>query len=164
MKQRKRIALFASFPETNHVRRITDGIMRQCEKYDYDLCVFAASAHLSFPDTPYVRAESSIYELANFDKIDGVILDPITLTGDEEEQAKKRLLKTLKAHADIPILSASLSPLKYQKSPYIICSGRTSNPCFFISSRKISSLSTATGFSFGPVRIHIFSAPCTLIT
>ena len=64
MSGRKRIGLFTAYPETTHVRRILKGIMGQCEKYNYDLCVFASSVHLSFPHTDYVRGESNIFELA----------------------------------------------------------------------------------------------------
>lgn len=82
MSRRKRIGLFVAFPEMVHVRRIVEGITRQCHKYDYDLCVFSSSTHLSFPHENYVRGESNIYEMANFDELDGVILDYSTVTGD----------------------------------------------------------------------------------
>ena len=77
--RRKRIGLFVSFPETVHVRRITEGIRRRCELYGYDMCVFASSVHVAFPMNDYMLGESSIYELANFDELDGVILDHTTL-------------------------------------------------------------------------------------
>ncbi|MBP0962474.1 MAG: GGDEF domain-containing protein [Oscillospiraceae bacterium] len=108
MGKRKRIALFASFPETAHVRRVTDGIRIQCEKYDYDLCVFSASAHLSFPVEAYSRAEASVFDIADFGKIDGVILDPITLKGDKDDYAKNRLLGRLSQYKDLPVFSLEI--------------------------------------------------------
>ena len=77
MGGRKRIGLFTADPETTHVRRILEGVMGQCEKYDYDLFVFASSVHFSFLHTNYVRGEANIFELANFDKLDGVILSTV---------------------------------------------------------------------------------------
>ena len=93
MARRKRIGLFVSFPETIHVRRIFDGIRQRCEQYNYDLCVFAAGSHVVFPSEFYIKGETNIYELANFDELDGVILDHQTLTGDENDHTAKRILE-----------------------------------------------------------------------
>ena len=102
MSRRKRIGLFTAYPETTHVRRILRGIMVQCEKYDYDLCVFASSVHLSFPHTDYVRGESNIFELACLDRLDGVILDSVTLTGDPEDRIRKKLMSRLLQYEKVP--------------------------------------------------------------
>ena len=102
MNSRRRIGLFTAYPETTHVRRILKGIMTQCEKYDYDLCVFAPSVHLSFPHEDYVRGEANIFELASLDRLDGVILDSVTLTGDPDDRIQKRLLSRLSRYEKLP--------------------------------------------------------------
>ena len=103
MGRRKRIGLLAAFPEIVHVRRIMEGISSQCQKYDYDLCVFASSTHLTFPHENYARGESNIYELINFDELDGVILDYTTLTGDPGDRVLKRLTERLSYYKDLPV-------------------------------------------------------------
>ncbi|MBR4667425.1 MAG: GGDEF domain-containing protein [Butyrivibrio sp.] len=103
--KRKRIGLFVSFPEIVHVRRITEGIRRRCEQYDYDLCIFAASVHVKFPMDEYAAGETNIYELANFNELDGVILDHATLSGSRDEFVLKRLLERLKDYPDLPVCS-----------------------------------------------------------
>ena len=108
MSRRKRIGLFVAFPEMVHVRRIVEGITRQCHKYDYDLCVFSSSTHLSFPHENYVRGESNIYEMANFDELDGVILDYSTVTGDPGDLVLKRLMKRLSQYPDLPVCSLEI--------------------------------------------------------
>ncbi|MBR5420103.1 MAG: GGDEF domain-containing protein [Lachnospiraceae bacterium] len=114
-ERRKRIALFAAYPEIVHVRRIVDGISQQCRKYNYDLCVFASSTHLSFPHPNYVRGEANIYELADLDSLDGVILDHATLTGDPEDKTLQRLLERLRKHPSLPCcsLEVPLEGIKY---------------------------------------------------
>ncbi|MBR6255969.1 MAG: GGDEF domain-containing protein [Lachnospiraceae bacterium] len=109
MSRRKRIAIFAAFPEIVHVRRIMDGIRSQCEKYDYDLCVFASSTHLSFPHVNYMRGETNIYELANLDELDGVIIDQSTMTGDKDNRSLNRLMERLAAYPDKPRCSLEIS-------------------------------------------------------
>lgn len=100
--RRKRIGLFVAYPELTHVRRIIEGIMEQCKKYDYDLCVFASNVHFSFPHLNYLRGEANIFELANFDELDGVILDNVTMVGDKDSQIQKRLLERLAKYPDLP--------------------------------------------------------------
>lgn len=108
MKRRKRIGLFIGYPEIVHVRRITEGIMEQCKKYDYDLCVFASSIHLSFPHDNYVKGEANIFRLANLSELDGVILDHTTLTGDKDDRSLKMLVKRLEQYPDLPKCSLEL--------------------------------------------------------
>ena len=102
MGKRKRIGLFTAFPETTHARRILEGVMGQCSRYGYDLCVFASSVHLSFPHDNYVRGESNIYRLANPEKLDGVILDSISLTGDPDNRTLRNLVSWLLSYDTLP--------------------------------------------------------------
>ncbi|MCR5739912.1 MAG: GGDEF domain-containing protein [Lachnospiraceae bacterium] len=106
--RRKRIGLFVAYPELTHVRRIIEGIMVQCEKYDYDLCVFTSNVHFSFPHKNYRHGEANIFELANLDELDGVILDNVTLVGDEGSKIQKRLLERLAEHKDLPKFALEL--------------------------------------------------------
>lgn len=102
MSRRKRIGLFVAFPEIVHVRRIMEGVMEQCKKYQYDLCVFSPSIHLSFPHVNYVRGEANIYELANLDALDGVILDTTMLQGDPDNAISKRLMAKIAQKKELP--------------------------------------------------------------
>ena len=102
MGRRKRIGLFTAYPETTHVRRILQGIMRQCRQYDYDLCVFASSVHFSFPHENYVRGESNIFWLPDYDQLDGVILDSTALVGDPGDEISKKLYARILQHEQLP--------------------------------------------------------------
>lgn len=108
MNRRKRIGLFVALPESAHVRRITEGIMTQCEKYGYDLCVFSPSIHLSFPHKDYTRGEANIYELANFDELDGLIMDSTTLVGDPGDMVQKRILDRIAKHPELPVCALEI--------------------------------------------------------
>ena len=102
MERRKRIGLFVSFPELTYVHRVIEGIMEQCEKYDYDLCVFASSVHISFPHEKYLKGETNIYNLANFGRLDGVIIDGSTMTGDDDNKTFNRIAERLAQYKDLP--------------------------------------------------------------
>ena len=104
----RRIGLFTAYPETTHVRRILEGMMTQCEKYGYDLCVFASSVHFSFPRKDYVRGEANIFSLANPEKFDGVILDSVSLTGDPDDRTRKKLVSRLLRYKKLPVCALEL--------------------------------------------------------
>ena len=102
MNRRKRIGFFTAYPETTHVRRTMEGIMEQCVKYNYDLYVFASSVHFSFPHAHYVQGESNIFNLANLDELDGVIVDSVSITGDPGDELSKKLIARLLCHPNLP--------------------------------------------------------------
>lgn len=109
MSTRKRIALFAAFPEMVHVRRILEGILSRCEAYDYDLCVFASSTHLSFPHDYYMRGETNIYELADIGSFDAIIVDHGSMTGDKDDKTLHKLIDRIGQYPDIPKVSLEMS-------------------------------------------------------
>ena len=117
MSPRRKIGFFTAYPETTHVRRILEGIMGQCRKYEYDLLVFASSVHFSFPHDNYVRGESNIFNLANPERLDGVILDSTSLTGDPEDRIRERLYARLSGYPDLPRCVLDLPAEGFQLIP-----------------------------------------------
>lgn len=109
MNTRRRIGLLTAYPETTHVRRILEGVKTQCEKYDYDLFVFASSVHFSFPHENYVRGEANIFELANLDRLDGLILDSISLTGAPEDKIHRQVMERLARWKNLPMCTLELA-------------------------------------------------------
>lgn len=77
---RKRIGFVTAFPETPYVQRLLKGIIAQCRKYDYDLAVFCSLASVNSSQKNHLSGELNIYNLINFEKLDGVIVDSISLT------------------------------------------------------------------------------------
>lgn len=108
MSKRKRIALLSSLPEGVHARRVTEGILQQCEKYDYDLCVFGALTHLQLHRKTYVSGEMHIFRLCNFAEMDGVILDTTTLLGDHEELTVRSICERLSAFPELPVCAMEM--------------------------------------------------------
>ncbi|MCR4945693.1 MAG: GGDEF domain-containing protein [Lachnospiraceae bacterium] len=102
MRKRKRIGLFVSYPEITYVRRVIEGIMKQCARYDYDLCVFSSGVHVSFSNQNYMHGDTNIFNLANPYRLDGVIVDGSTLTGDEDNRTAKKLTERLLTNKDLP--------------------------------------------------------------
>ena len=74
--QRKTICLITATPEYIHGQRILDGVFAQCRKYGYTVAVFAPLSNLLLHDKQYLSGECNIYRLINFERFDGVIVDP----------------------------------------------------------------------------------------
>ncbi len=108
MSRRKRIGVFMAHPETTHAQRILAGMMCQCEKYGYDLCVFSPSIHLSFPHETYVRGEANIYNLANPAELDAVIVDSVSMVGDPDNAISERLYRRLRQYKNLPMCAMEL--------------------------------------------------------
>ena len=108
MEQRKIIGLYTALPESVHGQRITAGIMRQCEKYGYHLCVFGSMTHLEYQNEAYRRGEMNIFELANCRRLDGIIFDTSTLMGDRSGEIINHLCERLEVKPGIPAVALEM--------------------------------------------------------
>ncbi len=107
--KRKKIALFTAQPEAAHEKRIIQGTADQCRRYGYHCLVFSPMTHLEFKRSDYVRAESNIYSLANFDEIDGLILDSVNLLPGIKTDLLDELKSRLDGYPDLPVVELETS-------------------------------------------------------
>ncbi len=108
MKKRKIIGLITTSPEFDYPQRVLDGVFSQCEKYGYDVAVFAPLTQVCNPYKDYLKGELNIFELINYDLLDGIILTPITLTVAGVQGVMEYLLKRIKAECKKPVVSLDL--------------------------------------------------------
>lgn len=83
MSKRKLIGVLMANPEAVYQQRVIDGIFAQCRLYDYDVAVFSPLVQVCHYFKPYLRGELNIFELVNFDLLDGIIVPSITLSEDK---------------------------------------------------------------------------------
>ncbi|MBQ8597438.1 MAG: GGDEF domain-containing protein, partial [Lachnospiraceae bacterium] len=96
-----------------HAKRILEGVAKQCAKYDYDVVVFASMVHFSIGHKDFVKGEENIYELINFDLLDGVIVDCISFIEEGNERIKDYIEEKLKKECNKPVVSLSMPLLDY---------------------------------------------------
>ena len=108
MKKRKLIGILTSIPETVYGERTIEGVMCQCKKYDYDIAVFSSLVHVSSDPSKYKDGELNIYELPCYDMLDGVIIDTIPMTENNDYYLTDRICKRLEKECKCPVMALNL--------------------------------------------------------
>ncbi len=106
MGKRKVIGIILAEPEGIYQQHLLRGIFDQCCVYGYNAAVFASLSKPGMFYKDYQKGEANIYELINFDLLDGVIIAPVTLSGDAETQA--HLLERLQNECRKPVVSIDM--------------------------------------------------------
>ena len=108
MKKRKIIGLLTSVPETVYGERTIEGVMCQCKKYDYDIAVFSSLVHVSGDPSRYKDGELNIYELPCYEMLDGVIIDTIPITENNDYTLAERIRERLERECRVPVAVLNL--------------------------------------------------------
>ncbi len=121
--KRKLIGVLAANPEGIYQQRILEGIIAQCRNYGYDIAVFSMLAQVCHYFKPYLRGELNIYELINFDMLDGLIIPPIILSEDQNYDILDEVMALVEERTDKPIV---LIDYPYHDHPVSITDDRSS--------------------------------------
>ena len=111
MERRKTICVVTSLLEYSQAQRVLKGVYAQCEKYGYNVAVFASMTHLNFHVRDQVIGERNIYKLINYSFFDGIILDTINLS---EGDSLKLLDDIIKDYTD----QGAKAPVQCISLPY----------------------------------------------
>lgn len=104
MAKRKLIGVLTANPEGEYQQRINEGIFAQCRQYDYDVAVFAPLVQVCHHYAPYLKGELNIFELINFDMLDGLIVPSILLSEDQHYEKLDEVMNLIKSKTDKPIV------------------------------------------------------------
>ena len=126
-KKRKMIAVLAIYLENSYQTRIMDGIFTQCQRYGYDVAVFAPLVQSIHSDKDYLNAEWNIYSLVNFDKFDGVIVTALPMHANGNAPIYQELVDLVKKKCrknvvsiDYPFDGSETAFTNYRKAFYEI--------------------------------------------
>ena len=105
---RKRLALLISDPSADYSQSVITGVRDQCAKYNYDLLVFSTMVKVCHPDKVYLRGELNIFNLINYDLVDGVLVASLALVEDQVKEVLEKLESDLRQHCTKPVISLDL--------------------------------------------------------
>ena len=116
---RKIIGFITATPETVYSTRIIKGICERCAAYDYDVAVIATLSDISLSQKNYLAGEVNIYNLINFDLLDGVIVDTLSLMDSTSRDLIPEIPRLLEEKCRKPIVC--LGPLLQKYPSFITC-------------------------------------------
>lgn len=119
MAIRKKIGVIIANIESIYQQRVLTGIFSQCEKYGYDAVTFGPLVHAEHYYKDYLNAENNIFELINFDMLDGVIIVTLSLSdrNPEDKGIRGYIVNRLKKECTKPVISLDL-PLSNFETVY----------------------------------------------
>lgn len=106
--ERKRICFITAHPEGIYSQRIMRGVFAQCSHYGYDTVVFTPLVQVMHYFKDYLHGEINIYNLINFDLIDGVIVDTNMICENHITEIRDIISKLLKEKCTKPVVTVDL--------------------------------------------------------
>ena len=108
MSDRKTICFLTAVPESVHANRLASGIFEQCEKYGYNVAVFSSMITPDFFFKEYAEGELTIYELPDFTKFDGIVIDVISLVLQNKTERAERICHRIREQTDAPLVGIGI--------------------------------------------------------
>lgn len=98
--RRKRIAVISGENEAIYQNRVINGINIEASKHDCDVLIFTTFIKTA-DDGEYRTGETNIYNLINYDDLDGIIVLYLPL---EQDRLKNTVIPTVKEKAKCPVV------------------------------------------------------------
>lgn len=111
MKKRKVIGCIVNRPESEYQSRLLDGLISQCEAYDYDIVVISPLVDVNHYYKDYLEGDQNILHLMNFDYVDAVVVASMPLRacdGGMESAEKVRKLLQKKCRKPVVVLDTPM--------------------------------------------------------
>lgn len=108
MALRKKIGLITICPENDYQKKVMSSVFAQCEKYNYDVVVITPMVQVANFYKDYLQGELNIYNIINFNILDGVIITPLPMTEDRIDSVTASLLEKFKRECTKPVVSLDL--------------------------------------------------------
>lgn len=105
MNKKKNIACITIRPEAVYQQRVLNGLISQCNIYDYNLSVFSPFVDISHFFTDYLNGELNILNLINYDQFDAVVITPVPFISNGDSTFINGFLDKLRKECKKPIIS-----------------------------------------------------------
>ena len=108
MQRRKRIGVIMAYPEAGYQQKVLDGIRRNCARYGYDVLVFTMQVQSCHFYKKALIGEKNIYELINFDRLDGVIVCAVSLSENNDYSILEYVESLIRERCTKPVVSIDM--------------------------------------------------------
>lgn len=105
VKRRKIIGVIATDPENGYQSNVLKGIFSRAQELGYDVAVFTTFVKASHLYLPYLKGEINIFNLINFDLIDGLIVLTLTFKYYYNNMIYNKILNLVNKKCKCPVIS-----------------------------------------------------------
>lgn len=114
MKCRKTIGVITTDPENIYQSTVLEGIFRKASELNFDVLVFTTFVKATHPNIVYLKGEANIYNLINFDMLDGVILLTLSFKYHSDNILYEQIEKLMKEKCHCPVVTIDESMGDYE--------------------------------------------------
>lgn len=108
MEKRKLIALITTNPESLYQQRVMEGVLAQCNVYGYDVAVVSTLVQIGHYYKDYLQGEVNIYNLINFDLVDGVVVTSISLSENGQSPVFQQVLDKINTECKSKVVALDM--------------------------------------------------------
>ncbi len=105
MKKRKLIGVITTDPDNIYQVNVMKGIFAKAKELDYDVAVFTTFVKSNHLNKQYLLGETNIYNMINFDLLDGVIMLTISFKYSYDNMIYNRLLDMVNEKCTCPVIT-----------------------------------------------------------
>lgn len=113
-KRRKTIGVITTDPENIYQATVLEGIFRKANELDLDVLVFTTFVKATHPNLQYLKGEANIYNIINFDMLDGVILLTLSFKYHSDNIIFDQIEKLMKEKCRCPVITVDESMGDYE--------------------------------------------------
>ena len=104
-KRRKTIGVISTDPENIYQETVLNGIFRKAKEYGYDVLVFTTFVKATHENRQYLTGEANIYNIINFDLLDGVIVLSLTFKYSSDNIIFDQVRDLLREKCHCPVIT-----------------------------------------------------------
>ncbi|MCQ2465266.1 MAG: GGDEF domain-containing protein [Oscillospiraceae bacterium] len=112
---RKKIGVITTDPENIYQVKVLEGITGKAAQMNYDVLVFATFVKANHLNLQYLEGESNIFNIINFEKLDGVILLTQSFRYHSDNLLYDKIYGLLKKKCRCPVITVDESIGSYEK-------------------------------------------------
>ncbi len=104
-ERRKIIGVITTDPENIYQATVLEGIFKKANEFNFDVLVFTTFVKATHPNKEYLKGEANIFNVINFDELDGVILLTLAFKYHSDNVIYDQVQKLLKEKCRCPVIT-----------------------------------------------------------
>ena len=92
----KNICLLTNMPGETCGKQVCEGVFSQCQKYGYNVAVFATLNEFDLFVKEIPEGEKAVYKIPDFSRFDGIVIDSVSFLTDHSGRIAEDLYRSVR--------------------------------------------------------------------